>query len=507
MKEVFTNHRKRNSFIFPILIFLFSMGISRWLGYEMYTIPWKNWQLLDRELLLSKPLESLFYLHSQPPLLNIFLALTLWISKWLPLSPEAIAHGFFISFGLGSVILFFGLIGKLTGNLAYAIIATILLVANPSTWYFQRQFYYPFLLFVFFIVLIHSLETYFRNTEEEAVPGLPIFLLMVFLITSVRSLYHPFWAVGLVSLVFLFHLWISEKRIRTLRASKKILYTAAILAVFIVPLKNKLVFDQFTTSSWTGFNLIRGTKQPRETLREFKERGVVPPPIEKALHDFETTYNLEEPNVLSQINKSTGGTNMNHYLLLEVNPVLTRRAVQYRLNNPLHWLKQTIYHYLTWSAPPFLNTYTYQLRGPSTPSYLGAASIYETIFYLDARPSLEKLMVRKVNWPSLLLLREEVAYPIFGIFYFPVLMVLSLITILRKFKQGDKKTTALMVVMIYNIIWALLVPILTDGFESNRMRYAVFPLLITLSMMVISHFSELLHLRQGQEKQLLHSKS
>ena len=80
---------------------LYAMG---GVEFDIKTISY-SWQIIDPELLQSRPLESLWYCHSQPPLFNAFLAFGLKV----PIAPELFFHACYLAMGVGSLFLCFDL--------------------------------------------------------------------------------------------------------------------------------------------------------------------------------------------------------------------------------------------------------------------------------------------------------------------------------------------------------------------------------------------------------------
>ncbi len=66
--------RLANPAVIVVLAFIISRVLYYCLGVRFDTIPlFYAWQFLDVNLLQNRLIESVFYLHSQPPLFNLFL--------------------------------------------------------------------------------------------------------------------------------------------------------------------------------------------------------------------------------------------------------------------------------------------------------------------------------------------------------------------------------------------------------------------------------------------------
>src|SRR5947199_143356 len=122
--------RSRLPLIFVVLAFVASRGIAYAVGVRFNAGPLQCFfQVVDPDLLRTRLLESLFYLHSQPPLFNLILGLFL---KVTPGHFDAAMHAFYLAQGIALSIAFYLLLVRLgIGRWPSAVIATAL-CATPA---------------------------------------------------------------------------------------------------------------------------------------------------------------------------------------------------------------------------------------------------------------------------------------------------------------------------------------------------------------------------------------
>ena len=469
------------NYLVPSLLFFIGWLISRRLGFLNFRINWNLWQLLDRSLLDSDPLQSILLLHAQPPVLNLLLAVIQKIAHEMSMDPVSISQGLFILLGLICSLALYRMVNEVTQSSGPAIISLILFSFNPATWYFINLFFYPFLLIVLFTLLGYLITLLYSCKGEKTTRYLILIFILVIMISYTRSLYTPLWGIGLVGIIFYSLLYQKSEESRSKIRTYSILAGVFLLIILFWPIKNKILFNQYTSSSWIGYNLSRGTDVPTKEIDQFYNTGAISEEVTAKLKQFQKKWNFSEPNVLTQKDKSTGGRNWNHYLFLVYNPELKKASMIYRVTNPLHWLKQSLYHYLTWTLPSYQRSYDLLFLGPSNLRYQQYANLISSSIFFDLRPLLSNIEPADIEWPHVIRINKEVPYTVFGLVIFPLLLAGSVIITYRALKNNET-FGYLYLIYLYNILWVVIIPCLTDGYEGNRMRYAIFPFLITFSL-------------------------
>lgn len=117
-----------------------------------------------------------------------------------------------------------------------------------------------------------------------------------------------------------------------------------------------------------------------------------------------------------------------------------------------------------------------------------ASAFTSTVFY-DLRPEIADLGPGAKKWIKERIMEEHnepVPFTIFGLFIFPLFLTVSFTLTLSAFLTEEPNRGTLLLIALFTILWVLAVPILTDGYEGNRMRYAITPYMI-LFFMVMFH--------------------
>jgi hypothetical protein len=225
-----------------------AFALSRWLyfalGVRFNDYPLRvYWQFLAPRLLRARLLESVFYLHSQPPLYNLFLGVVLKL--WGERAPAAFQLIQMLC-GLGVLLGSFRLLERLGVRRPLAAILPLWLVTSPAFVAYENWLFYSLPLAFLLVVSALVLSWFLKSGNFGA--GLAFFGCLSAIGAS-RSLFHLAWfatlAIGLAAL---------RPMLR-----RTILQTAAIPLLLLLSLyvKNQLVFGKFTLSTWVGMNLAR----------------------------------------------------------------------------------------------------------------------------------------------------------------------------------------------------------------------------------------------------------
>ena len=96
-------------------------------------------QYLDPELLKNNLLQSLFYMHSQPPLFNLFLGAGL---KLFPGNPLPFYHYSFMILGLLFTVGLYSLMVRLKISKQISFILTVIFIVNPAFILYENLLFY-----------------------------------------------------------------------------------------------------------------------------------------------------------------------------------------------------------------------------------------------------------------------------------------------------------------------------------------------------------------------------
>ncbi len=258
-------------------IFLLSRAVVAWLGvrFEAGNLTW-YWQFVDVRLLETDLIRSVGYLHSQPPLFNLFLGVVL---KGTPNHPSLAFSAVYLALGLVLVLSAYGtMVGLGVGPRTSVGLAALLTVGPASILYENFLFYtYPTaaLLSLSAFVCVRFFQT--RRRREAAL----LFSVLAAL-ALLRSLFHLSWMLAILAL-----LSFSLRREPHMRRQ---LIMASVVPVLIVTglyAKNYMLFGSFSASSWLGMNVLPMTTAfvDRRHLDDLHARG-----------DISELYQVETPS-------------------------------------------------------------------------------------------------------------------------------------------------------------------------------------------------------------------
>jgi hypothetical protein len=263
---------------------------------------------LDAELLRTALLESLWYLHIQPPLMNLFAGLILKLtpdSAWL-------FQAIFLVLGLILYLSIYLLQLRLRVNPKLAAVLSTLFMASPSFLLWENFLLYTFpcaaLLALSAVLLCHFLE----RRSSWAVAG---FFVSLMLICGMRSMFH----LGYMILVFGVVLYLGKgMRLRVLAIG-----ILPVLLVFSFYFKNFIVFGEFNTSTFFEKNLwimtagnlgdrkntliAEGKLSELSWINRWASLDAYPPEYQVVPEPF------DQIPVLTMKHKTNGEVNYNHY--------------------------------------------------------------------------------------------------------------------------------------------------------------------------------------------------
>lgn len=475
---LFKGLKKYENVLIPLIFFFLFHKLFYFLGFRNLHIPWGYYQLLDRNALINNPFTSLLLLHSQPPLLNGLLGLILKVSITLNLPEQFAAKSLFLFLGAAATIGFYVTLLLVTDSKILAVIGIIIPLLSPSFYLFENIFFYPFLLYCFFVGLSYFSTKFFIEGNRKY---FSLSLFFILLICNTRSMFHVLWGVTLLFILINFSFY-SGRKIKKYHLIAGLVF---IMLLSVWPLKNKIFFKQFSSSTWTGFNLAKNFIDLKGSeMDNYLEKGIVPDDVSESLKNFQRKYSFsdEEIEVIALTEKEAGTRNWNHFIFTTINQELQKNAFRKRMENPKKWFSRSVYYYFAWSRPSFIHPYTNNIRGPENIMYqLYADSIQKLVFY-DLRHTVETIIPKAdhiFEW-------SQIPFSFFGLVLFPGLILSAIILVFYTFRLRQKEIFSVLIFSLINIFWVLFIPVLSDGMEGNRMRFAIFPLLMVLSLVGVN---------------------
>ncbi len=285
------------------------------------------WQLLDLELLRTRLLESLWYLHMQPPLFNFFVGIVEKCSFGYSVYVYPVVY---VCFGLVSGIALFHLLLRFRIHKSIALLVTSVCLLSPSWMLYEHWLMYTFPVMMLLTLTAWQMHKYvsYQTIRNGAI----LFSLMVVLAYT-RSIFHILW--------FLFTLVILFAYFRGRRKRLLITGFVPLILIFALYAKNAYLFGQWTTSTWLGPNLhMMCATIPSSVKRELILKGklsgqVYIQPFQRVglYANFVKRKEWGIP-ALDQKNRGEEWVNHNHGWFVEVNRQYQEGAIAMILASP-----------------------------------------------------------------------------------------------------------------------------------------------------------------------------
>ena len=420
-------------------------------------------QYLDPILLETDLLTSIFYLHSQPPLFNLFLGLVLKFSPLPSLSFEIL----FKTAGVLIPLLFFDILTTIGLRSLIALILTIIFMLNPTLILYEHLLYYTYI--EAFCVLL-ALFSLLHWTTSRKTLYLFLFWSILLCLGMIRSLFHPLFFLLVALLLTIFFSYRAYSR----HLAKKFLLCSLILfiPISLVCFKNASVYGFFGTSSWDGMSLwIKANGFAREQLEDFYHTGVISrEALRAALDTFQPISSYYEQTELNEfpchhdadstVWKSTGKPNFNHCGYVHLSKQLWRDASSLIAYNPALFSFYTFVSYglMLWHSSDSVHAlfmHNMQIIEP-------LENFYRFLFFgflgVETKHSSHPMW-----WIRIILIST------FFLFFYST-------TLIALFRHNDSKLFPILTVCLFALLihaYTLSVSSLIEFGENNRFRFPV----------------------------------
>ncbi len=319
--------QSRSSNVFLALA-IFALSCATWVFTEVAGFRSNRgvldgaWQVIDPMLLKSRLLESLWYLHSQPPLFNLMLGI---IEKGFPVHDTVVLSVLYLSLVVVTGISLLATARRLSVPVRIALPFVTLFFISPAFLMYSRQFDYTLPL-----IALQSISSYFLVlfAQKDRPRDAALFFFFVALIALFRSLYHLVWVVTIVFAL----LGLRWRKRWTLVASGA--GTLGLVSLWYA--KNFMLFGIFTASSWMGMNLervivhwINNDPQFIHLLESKQVSPLLTIASFQPLEWYRDYYRKGPPTgvpILDQEIKSTGAYNFHSVDILRVSQMYTREV-------------------------------------------------------------------------------------------------------------------------------------------------------------------------------------
>lgn len=462
--------------LFVLLAMLFGLVHATYYFFGVHVslpVSW-DWHLIDPPLLEHRLLESVHYLHTQPPLWNLFVALFLTI----PGPYQALLlTSFFLLLGFASYCCVFWLMKFMHTSTTVALILATLLMASPSFVLLEHGGGYDFLIVA---LLTSSVVVLWRFLNQPSYAGAFLFFLILAIICLTRSMFHLSYFVLVAMIVVLMN-----------RSLYRLICCAALPGLLLVVslyVKNYVVFGKFTASTWMGMNaakvIIRST--PLAELKEWHEQGII---SDVMLHEPwsdlseypERFKRIEEPFVniplLNLSHKESGYKNLHHVAYIAIADQYMADVLQVIRQKPLKYLRGFVAAWYCYFRATDESEFL-----PCRDACEGVINIYDYLFY------------GKSPWPIRYATDRKASYNLYVILIvaLPLLFVYGVRLLTRKSELSREQKT-MVAVMIFNIAFVALTINCFELAENQRARFYT----DSFSLVLLAHF---IHVRAWKSR-------
>jgi len=303
-----------------------------WLGGKFDDYDYRFWQMLDIELLRTRLLESLWYLHIQPPLFNLFLGL---VEQGSFGRAKIVYPVFYHLLGVVSAIALFRLLLRFRIRAGIALFTTCGCFLSPSWMLYENWLMYTFPIMALLIFIAAKMHIYVQTQKSR--DGVVLFVLMM-LLAYLRSIFHYLWFLAAVGILWTYF-----------NGKRKSLLLAACVPFFLIMAlyaKNAAVFGSWTTSTWLGPNLNMMTAAiPLSIKRDYLLQGKITPiSVEYPFSPVDyyqkfITHKTWGVPVLDRKEKNNGDINFNHGDFVEINRRYQKEAMTLIAASPVdYWI-------------------------------------------------------------------------------------------------------------------------------------------------------------------------
>jgi len=312
--------------------------------FDASPLPWYL-QYLDPALLTADLGQGIWYLHSQPPVFNLFLGIVL---NLFPGRETAVFTLCYLYLGLVFATTLFRLLrGFGVSDVQSAVLATIY-VTSPACVLYENWLFYTYPLTVFLLLAALFWERFVTGGEfGDAL----LFFSAAAVLALTWSLFHLVWLLGLVLMLVLLRR----------RDWRKVLAAAAV-PVLVVTFwygKNLTLFGQFTGSTWFGMNFSKITNSmlTAPERRELHDSGRISavsltPPFSSLDRYGRVEAQPRGIPVLDQQSRMSGYTNFNNKAYIAVSRQYGRDAQEVLRAKPAAYLRGLATSYLIYLFRP-----------------------------------------------------------------------------------------------------------------------------------------------------------
>lgn len=474
-----SSRRLSRGHVLPITVIVVSFAGSRvgfWLAgvrFDLTPLTSGSEQLLAVRLLKDQLFTSVWYLHSQPPLFNLYCGLILHLPDSLQ---KPVAWVSFMAIGLVLVIATYLLLVELRVSTTLALAVALVMVVSPSAILYENWLFYAYPSAAT-LAVAGLCGARYLHTQRWAY-GLGFFSCVCGL-ALMDSIYQPIWVLA----VLLLMAFVLRRRIRQL------LIVAAIPILLVAGwvVKDALMFGTFTTSSWIGMNLANLTLVPaarsdqlRELVRQdkltplalvgpFKQVSAYAPKFVRPRHTGVAALDDRFGN--------PGWPNFNNIAYVRVSSLLLADDLRYIELEPRDYLHNTAIAADVWLTPADQYPFVFQNWQKIRPLVDG----FDTVFGWQAdRAPAEIIALDAVDGHAPA--AGQISYS--TVLVYAVALIGTPVFLWFRRRRLDRSTVGILSVFWGTIAYAYVTSSLIDIGENNRLRFELGPLPLVLAVVV-----------------------
>ncbi len=428
-------------------------------------------QFIDRELLTDRLLESLWYYHANPPLLNLFTGTVLKLFGGHSTFGFSL---FFHALGLLFACVFFALILRLGKSRRVAYGLSTLFVLSPAFVLYENWLMYTFPAAALLCLSVYALLQY---SENESTRWGVAFFSCIAVIALTRSMFHLVWALVITGglLLLMKH------------QAKQILLCAVVPLLLVAGWygKNLYLFGTFSASTWMGLglsNVTTLTVEKEELAPLVRDGSLSTYALVSRYEDKKMLFpDIEMPTdkipVLHNKIKSTGEFNFNYAGLIDINKRYTRDALQTLRHFPANYANGVLLSNRLFFSPASMNRYfTIENRVAAAPMDM----LYNPLIY--GAGILPKI-VEQPHFGYSGKYSVEVNTGVILVVGLPLLFLFGLIRLLRMWlgKTSYERTESIILAyLLFNILYIYTLGTFLELAENYRYRFIQEPLVLVL---------------------------
>lgn len=298
------------------------------------------WQTLPMDAMKADLPGSLWNLHAQPPLFNLYG----FAIRGIFGGRAQLAGQHYVQILLGSIMcaLFYPILKHLTRRPALSFVAALVISLNPPIFLYESFILYTLLVGFLVVLAVHRMVRY---GETGRLRHLALFVAGVNVLMLTRSAFH---------LVLIVPVLVLGLILETRRWKQVLLLTLLLTApTFGWYAKNHVAFGFFGASSWMGSNLYRivASGYSPDELRRLGAAGILEPAaVERKYFDPPSAfrpYGFDKTSGIDVLSRD----DYNNINMIDISAMHLRNAKRLKAHDPGHYLSNVARAYGLFCKP------------------------------------------------------------------------------------------------------------------------------------------------------------